>query len=561
MPIQLSGSLAITGSMVATGQITAQTLVVQTITSSVSFITGSTKFGNSLSNTHQFTGSVSMVDNLNVSGTIRASSEILADNLAGVVFNRDTVGYVKLRGDNTGAGSLDGGDYVLKTGIAYYGDVVTDNYLTYGTLSGSFAQVGIGTTAPEVKLDVKGTSTGTLTGMALFRDASTNGNGLLVRAGTGVVNLLATWIDSGINTDLTLTPTTSGGTQNEAMRITSAGNIGIGTTSPNARLDVSGSTTISGSLTTRGLLVTGSDAFFNSVRVGRGFGSVATNTAVGVAAISGPTFANVTGTQNVGVGRQALTLLKTGNDNTAIGYQALASGSIGNNNTAVGSQALYFNVSGSNNTAVGYAALVTNIVGDRNTAVGFNALMAAVNTSGNTAVGAGTLEKADGGSLTAIGFGAASQITTGTNSTVIGYDNYTKPDNTNHTSESNILSLASSNQPEIWGQLAQFSVAASSNATILSIDPTIYSGAVIDYSLQDANGNQRTSVMSLAFDCSANVSYTDPNQIEQGSTGDYSFVPSSNAPLVDLVLTNNSGATSCAITISCRLLKRYYSCV
>ena len=111
----------------------------------------------------------------------------------------------------------------------------------FATSSGS---VGIGTTAPEVKLDVKGTSTGALTGMALFRDASTNGNGLLVRAGTGRVDLLATWISSGINTDLTFTPTTSGGVQNEVMRVTSAGNVGIGTTSPNASslLDITSTT-------------------------------------------------------------------------------------------------------------------------------------------------------------------------------------------------------------------------------------------------------------------------------------------------------------------------------
>jgi hypothetical protein len=43
------------------GTLTAQTLVVQTITSSVDFVTGSTRFGSSLStSTHQFTGSVSM---------------------------------------------------------------------------------------------------------------------------------------------------------------------------------------------------------------------------------------------------------------------------------------------------------------------------------------------------------------------------------------------------------------------------------------------------------------------------------------------------------------------
>jgi len=42
------------------GTLTAQTLVVQTITSSVDFVTGSTRFGSILGNTHVFSGSVTM---------------------------------------------------------------------------------------------------------------------------------------------------------------------------------------------------------------------------------------------------------------------------------------------------------------------------------------------------------------------------------------------------------------------------------------------------------------------------------------------------------------------
>jgi len=54
----VTGSVSSTGNITTTGTITAQTLVVQTITSSVSTITGSTQFGSSSVNTHQFTGSV-----------------------------------------------------------------------------------------------------------------------------------------------------------------------------------------------------------------------------------------------------------------------------------------------------------------------------------------------------------------------------------------------------------------------------------------------------------------------------------------------------------------------
>jgi len=45
-------------SLLVRSTLTAQTLVVQTITSSVDFVTGSTRFGSIIGNTHQFTGSV-----------------------------------------------------------------------------------------------------------------------------------------------------------------------------------------------------------------------------------------------------------------------------------------------------------------------------------------------------------------------------------------------------------------------------------------------------------------------------------------------------------------------
>ena len=66
--INISGSIA-SASYAATSSyadnfkvgdtLTVQTIVAQVITSSTEYITGSTIFGSSLSNTHQFTGTVS----------------------------------------------------------------------------------------------------------------------------------------------------------------------------------------------------------------------------------------------------------------------------------------------------------------------------------------------------------------------------------------------------------------------------------------------------------------------------------------------------------------------
>jgi len=59
---------ATASNLLVTDTITAQRLVVQTITSSQELVTGSTKFGTSLSNTHQFTGSVSITGSLGING-------------------------------------------------------------------------------------------------------------------------------------------------------------------------------------------------------------------------------------------------------------------------------------------------------------------------------------------------------------------------------------------------------------------------------------------------------------------------------------------------------------
>ena len=73
----ISASYATTASsaddFLVRGTLTAQTIVAQIITSSVNFVTGSTHFGSIITNTHQFTGSVS------VSGSITVGNSVIND--------------------------------------------------------------------------------------------------------------------------------------------------------------------------------------------------------------------------------------------------------------------------------------------------------------------------------------------------------------------------------------------------------------------------------------------------------------------------------------------------
>jgi hypothetical protein len=68
------------------GTLTAQTIVVQTITSSVAEITGSTQFGSTTANTHEFTGSVT------ISGSITANGDFTATNPTPAPFISSTDG-------------------------------------------------------------------------------------------------------------------------------------------------------------------------------------------------------------------------------------------------------------------------------------------------------------------------------------------------------------------------------------------------------------------------------------------------------------------------------------
>jgi hypothetical protein len=67
--LKVTGNSVMTGSLTVTGQVIAQTLNVQQVTSSIIYSSGSNVFGNSLANTQQFTGSVSVTGSLSVNNT------------------------------------------------------------------------------------------------------------------------------------------------------------------------------------------------------------------------------------------------------------------------------------------------------------------------------------------------------------------------------------------------------------------------------------------------------------------------------------------------------------
>lgn len=169
-----SGSQSISGSLTLTGTLTAQTLVVQTVTSSISFITGSTRFGSLSSNTHQFTGSVSITGSLTATGsvnivggvsasgniyqggtgnasTVLASSgntALLTLSSTGATINMGRVGAISLLASSTDGGIImnDGAYLGVSSGTLRIGSNLAANNVIIGNFANSTATINGNTT-------------------------------------------------------------------------------------------------------------------------------------------------------------------------------------------------------------------------------------------------------------------------------------------------------------------------------------------------------------------------------------------------------------------------------
>jgi hypothetical protein len=164
------------------------------------------------------------------------------------------------------------------------------------------------------------------------------------------------------------------------------------------------------------------DSTISGLKVGKGGGAVATNTAFGNGALN----ANTTGAFNTAVGLSALLNNAGASNNTAVGHQSLLTNTSGQYNTAVGEGALRVNTTANYNTALGWRAGYGTTTGDFNTFIGFNSGIAVTTGSANTIVGgyAGvSLTTGIGNSFLGSGtggYGAGYLMTTGSNNTILG---------------------------------------------------------------------------------------------------------------------------------------------
>jgi hypothetical protein len=162
-------------------------------------------------------------------------------------------------------------------------------------------------------------------------------------------------------------------TQPEIMRIVgSTGRVGIGESSPSAKLEIKGSGTTS---TTAPLKIKNTNnstiltVLDNGSVYSNGPGFISSNIAFGEFILN----SSITGQGNVLFGRYILTGNTTGQHNSAFGINALSDNITGEQNVAFGNNSLTYITTSSYNTAIGYNALGNLINGDNNIAIGNNA--------------------------------------------------------------------------------------------------------------------------------------------------------------------------------------------
>jgi len=333
------------------------------------------------------------------------------------------VGDVKIVDGNQGDGKVLTSN---ANGVASWQTATADNdwtvdadtlYSANGTLTIKGGKVGIGTSNPQRLLHIQSdqddmtvgwvqNNTNAPSAMALFSTTSATSQGFfsaapsdflafgqhladrvaLISDGQGS-DLDAAGLDLIAMDDVADIRLYTGGmaVSNERMRITNNGNVGIGTSAPDAKLHIVGRTRIDGDRFE--FVNTGGSVF-----VGYGAGanddfSFNKNVAVGDSAL----LSNTTGSFNTASGYRALLSNTTGLDNTAIGYKAMYSNTTGHQNTASGYKVLYSNTTGISNTASGYQALYSNTTGSNNTALGYGADVSTGNLTNATAIGANAI--------------------------------------------------------------------------------------------------------------------------------------------------------------------------
>jgi len=244
----LNGTYATTGSntfknpqtinsnLTVTGSITAQTLVVQTVTSSVIYSSGSNIFGNASSNTQTFTGSMLVTGSVGIgitNPTFPLEVSSISTTLLARFTSNQTNAAIRIVNSSAGLGrtySIGSGDTGSVAGNNFYIYDETANATRF-VISGS-GNVGIGTISPSGSFHVQATNSGIIFDTATAYTPRIKAAGALSDLQIESVGNGGNLILSAPGTTSIMTMTTNGA---ERMRISAAGYVSIGKTSSQSK--------------------------------------------------------------------------------------------------------------------------------------------------------------------------------------------------------------------------------------------------------------------------------------------------------------------------------------
>lgn len=254
----------IPGDLTVTGTVTAQEFHTEYVSSSIIYQSGSTKFGDTLDDVHEFTGSVLTAGNAVITSVNENILQLKNSNSqpALIRFNDTSTSndpYVGSYGNELAFGIYGVGesmriDSSRRVGIG--GSPLASARLSVRGLTNTSADyafeaanssgnslllvrsdgnVGIGTNSPTAKLDVNSGATNTV---AAFRSTDSGAYIGMADPSTTLDAGYPTLSIGAVGNDLTLNTSNT-----ERLRIDSGGNVGIGTTSPTRKLHVEEATT------------------------------------------------------------------------------------------------------------------------------------------------------------------------------------------------------------------------------------------------------------------------------------------------------------------------------
>lgn len=390
-----------------------------------------------------------------------------------------------LRGDGTWAtaGGADNlGNHTATTNIQLSGHWLSGDGSAEGLFVDPSGNVGIGTSAPTVRLHVAGALrvvdgtqgagkvlTSDASGVATWAAAGGGSDNLGNHTATTNINLGAHWISGdgtggeGLNIDpagnvsivsmgpgLTVEGTSStasivlkrpgsifgnialgasglmtldSGNDGAEISILPTGKVGIGVGTPAARLDVAGGVRLGNEAVSCHAGLNGTLRYTGSLL------QICNGSAwVSFSALMGTTDASVTslgvsaglsGSDTTAIGSGALSSITSASYSTAVGSMALGSLSSSNSNTAVGYSALQ-NTTAHANTAVGAFTLSSNTTGHSNVALGSAAMINSTNALESVAIGNNAFTNGSGTGSVAIGY-RSMHSSTGSGNVAIGY--------------------------------------------------------------------------------------------------------------------------------------------